>query len=170
MCLTSLPFFSYSIEASNQSDRFTIDPTTGRLSITTSLDRDTDSVIQLSVLASDSGIPPRSSSIVISIALTDINDITPTFSADLFQLDILEDKVNGSFVYQFVAVDNDEGLNGTVRQVYIFCYFQLAVGIIQSLCSVIFILQPTNYVYIERGVCQYILNKYSSRRYLDYLL
>ena len=117
----------YSIEVSNQSDRFAIDSTTGLLSITDSLDRDTDPIIRLSVLATDSGTPPLSSSILISITLTDINDIIPTFSAVLFQLNITEDAANGSLVYQFVAVDNDEGSNGTVRQVYfifIFCFFR----------------------------------------------
>lgn len=83
------------------------------------LDRDTYSVIHITLVATDAGTPALSSSINITLFLTDVNDNTPTFSNDTFLIGLMEDASNGSLVYQFVAVDNDEELNGTVRQVLV---------------------------------------------------
>ena len=113
----SNPVFSYSILVSSQSTSFYIHPTTGRVTLVSSLDRDTDSVIRITLFSTDAGVPALSSSINITLYLTDVNDNTPTFSNNTFLIDLMEDFANGSLVYQFSAVDNDEALNGTVRQV-----------------------------------------------------
>ena len=107
--------FSYSILVSSQPTSFYIHPTTGRVTLVSSLDRDTDSVIRITLFSTDAGVPALSSSINITLYLTDVNDNTPTFSNNTFLIDLMEDIANGSLVYQFSAVDNDEALNGTVR-------------------------------------------------------
>ncbi|KAI6659268.1 protocadherin Fat 4-like [Oopsacas minuta] len=101
---------TYSVSISNQSDSFSIDPTSGRVVLISPLDRDLDSVVSLTILATDGGTLALSSSIIITIILTDVNDNTPTFSNDVFMFDLMEDIVNGSTVYEFIAVDNDEAI------------------------------------------------------------
>ena len=109
--------FSYSLLVSNQSTSFYLHPNTGVITLVYPLDRDTDSVIHITLLVTDAGTPALSSSINITLYLTDVNDNTPTFSSDIILIDLMEDIANGSLVHQFEAVDNDEELNGTVRQV-----------------------------------------------------
>ena len=102
---------------SNQSNRFSLHPITGKLCVSSSLDRDLDAVIQLNIIAIDNGQPRLSDNFTLTLVLTDINDNIPKFSMDHFDIPVSEDTMVGSSVYTFSVSDPDEGLNGTIRLV-----------------------------------------------------
>ena len=46
--------------------------------------------------------------------MTDVNDNSPVFTADLFSLSVLEEQAVGLFIATITAVDVDEGVSGIV--------------------------------------------------------
>lgn len=66
------------------SDIFTIDSHTGWLSSLVPLDRETQESYSLTVVATDSGSSPLSSTATVHISLIDYNDNPPVFSQDSY--------------------------------------------------------------------------------------
>ncbi|KAF4524618.1 hypothetical protein B566_EDAN013869 [Ephemera danica] len=97
-------------------DTFTISRTTGALLTARELDRETTAVYQLEVRAVDtSGGPQVTSLISISIEVEDVNDEKPTFSQDPIMVNVKEDAVIGTSIWNFTAEDKDTGLNGQIK-------------------------------------------------------
>uniref|UniRef100_A0A4W5JKL0 Cadherin domain-containing protein n=1 Tax=Hucho hucho TaxID=62062 RepID=A0A4W5JKL0_9TELE len=65
---------------------FTIDPIRGEVKVARQLDRETTSGYTLTVLASDNGVPARSSSATVNIDVSDVNDNPPLFSPANYSL------------------------------------------------------------------------------------
>ncbi|KAG9346996.1 hypothetical protein JZ751_005923, partial [Albula glossodonta] len=76
----------YSIVDGNQGSPFTIDAVKGEVKVARQLDREKISGYTLTVLASDNGNPPKSSSATINIDVSDVNDNPPVFSRANYSL------------------------------------------------------------------------------------
>ncbi|XP_066289164.1 protein dachsous-like [Branchiostoma lanceolatum] len=101
----------YSLMAS---DNFTIGELTGDISSTFTFDRESVSSYNFTVLAVDGGNPPRSSTVEVSITVTDVNDNPPVFLGTPYREKVAEDTPTGTSVFTVTATDADSGENGTV--------------------------------------------------------
>lgn len=79
------------------------------------LDRETQDVYSVTVMAVDAGTPPRTGSMEVVVRVSDANDNSPVFESELYEATIREDLAAGSTVAQVFAVDADTGSNGAVR-------------------------------------------------------
>ncbi|KAM7399907.1 hypothetical protein PAMP_019144 [Pampus punctatissimus] len=70
----------YSIVSGDRDNQFFIDPLNGVIKVNKQLDRETVPSYSLAIRALDSGIPPMSSTVMVNIDISDINDNPPTFS------------------------------------------------------------------------------------------
>jgi protocadherin Fat 4 len=96
-------------------ESFDIDETTGRITVSGPLDREVQTVLNLTVMARDSGVPASLQDVIfIVVHLLDINDFTPEFTEGAYTISIIETSVVGSSVAQITAIDLDEGENGTI--------------------------------------------------------
>ncbi|KAG9335984.1 hypothetical protein JZ751_003383 [Albula glossodonta] len=102
----------YSIIGGNQGSPFTIDPVKGEVKVARQLDREKISGYTLTVLASDSGSPPRSSSATVNIDVSDVNDNPPVFSQANYTLILQENGPIGNSVLQLTVTDRDASHNG----------------------------------------------------------
>uniref|UniRef100_A0A3Q1I5G8 FAT atypical cadherin 1a n=1 Tax=Anabas testudineus TaxID=64144 RepID=A0A3Q1I5G8_ANATE len=102
----------FSIVDGNQGNPFTIDPVRGELKVARQLDRERTSGYTLMVVASDNGVPPLSSSTVINIDISDVNDNPPLFSQTNYSLIIQENRPEGTSVLQLTVTDRDASHNG----------------------------------------------------------
>uniref|UniRef100_A0AAQ5YM98 FAT atypical cadherin 1a n=1 Tax=Amphiprion ocellaris TaxID=80972 RepID=A0AAQ5YM98_AMPOC len=102
----------YSIVDGNQGSPFTIDPVRGELKVARQLDRERTSGYTLTVVASDNGVPSLSSSTVINVDISDVNDNPPLFSQANYSLIIQENRPKGTSVLQFTVTDRDASHNG----------------------------------------------------------
>lgn len=96
---------------------FDIDASSGSLIVTQQLDREQQSEYNLEIRASDKTAltNSQSSMIAVRIEVLDVNDIRPKWSADPIEIDVLENAVIGTPLYNFSAVDADADVNGVVR-------------------------------------------------------
>uniref|UniRef100_A0A665T5P9 FAT atypical cadherin 1a n=1 Tax=Echeneis naucrates TaxID=173247 RepID=A0A665T5P9_ECHNA len=102
----------FTIVDGNQGSPFAIDPVRGELKVDRQLDRERTSGYTLMVVASDNGVPPLSSSAMINIDISDINDNPPLFSQSNYSLIIQENRPKGTSVLQLTVTDRDASHNG----------------------------------------------------------
>ncbi|XP_018105995.1 protocadherin-16 [Xenopus laevis] len=102
----------YRLIDGDSSGDFTLDSTTGKLSTSHPLDRETTSKYHLVVSVSDGGNPPLSATAMVNINVLDLNDNTPTFGTSEFSAEIPEEAPVGSLVLHLSALDPDDGPNG----------------------------------------------------------
>ena len=96
---------------------FIILPHTGELLVQNSLDRETQSTYELDVRAdftNTTGLVERARA-VVRIEVSDINDESPRFSQDLYDIRIPTEVESGDIVATVSAHDRDEGSNGEVH-------------------------------------------------------
>ena len=109
---------SYSLTSDTPSLPFSIDPTTGAVTTTSTLDREEIDMYEFTVTASDNGVPIRSTTAVVKVNVTDINDNAPVFQENLPLVIVLSegDTFDGGTVDigQLTTTDRDIGLNGEV--------------------------------------------------------
>uniref|UniRef100_A0A7N6BBR2 Cadherin domain-containing protein n=2 Tax=Anabas testudineus TaxID=64144 RepID=A0A7N6BBR2_ANATE len=94
---------------------FNIDPLTGQLSVSASLDREQQGVHKLTVFARDSGSPPLESLATVSICVLDQNDNAPVFLTPHFIFFIHENVPPFAPVGKFGVADPDKGENGNIE-------------------------------------------------------
>lgn len=113
---------------SNSEIVFTLDPpngqfflnsTLGQLSVAQSLDRELFAGYNLTVVATDRGSPPLSTSVTVRITVLDLNDNPPSFDRAVYNIPIPENFYNSSgdnlvTVDRIVVRDPDTAENGTV--------------------------------------------------------
>ena len=105
----------YSITGGNIGTAFSINDTSGVITVASGLDRETLASYRLIVRATDAGTPSQFSSREVVITVTDVNDNDPIFTADPYQAIIDEDVSVGSRVVQVKATDADEGVNSQIK-------------------------------------------------------
>ncbi|XP_065886330.1 protocadherin Fat 1-like isoform X2 [Dysidea avara] len=102
---------SYSIQSSFATI-FTIGATSGQITTSARLDRETRSSYEFLVFAVDGG--GRSGQAAVILTVSDVNDITPQFTESSYSITIPNSlSVNTAFL-QVSAQDNDIGENGTL--------------------------------------------------------
>ncbi|XP_051945075.1 protocadherin Fat 1 [Xyrauchen texanus] len=102
----------YSITDNNQTCPFIMDTGSGELKVAHQLDREKVAGYTLTVLASDNGIPPKSSSAAINMVVSDVNDNPPAFSQANYSIIIQENLPSGVSVLHLNVTDNDSLQNG----------------------------------------------------------
>lgn len=80
----------------SHSDWFSIHPVTGIITTATALDFESEPAPSITVVATDSGHPPLSSTAKVDIVLQDVNDNTPVFSSNIYNASIKENTPAGT--------------------------------------------------------------------------
>uniref|UniRef100_UPI00398ED5E6 protocadherin-10-like n=1 Tax=Pristiophorus japonicus TaxID=55135 RepID=UPI00398ED5E6 len=75
------------------------------------LDREEQSTFDLVLTAIDGGIPHRSGTARIIIAVLDVNDNAPIFNHEIYRATVAENAAKGTLVTKINAADLDEGTN-----------------------------------------------------------
>ncbi|XP_070826256.1 protocadherin Fat 3a isoform X6 [Chaetodon trifascialis] len=102
----------YSIISGDRGNQFFIDPLRGIIKVNKQLDRETVPSYSLAIRALDSGIPPMSSTVMVNIDISDINDNPPTFSPANLTAVTQENKPIGTSILQLSVTDQDSSHNG----------------------------------------------------------
>ncbi|KFQ70396.1 Protocadherin-23, partial [Phaethon lepturus] len=110
----SLEVVSYKISSGDPHGRFAIDPQFGIIRTKKQLDRETQSVVVLTV-QSQLGNSPVYSSTQVNISVIDINDNHPVFLTKSDKVTISHTQPPGTAVYVAHAEDKDGGLNGAIK-------------------------------------------------------
>ncbi|XP_047462295.1 LOW QUALITY PROTEIN: protocadherin-16-like [Mugil cephalus] len=98
----------------SHSDWFSIDPVTGIITTATALDFESEPAPSVTVVATDGGRPPMSSTAKVDIVLQDVNDNTPVFSSSFYNASIKENTPAGTCFLEVSATDEDRGSFGTI--------------------------------------------------------
>ena len=106
--------FLYSIIAGNPGFHFRIEQITGYVQVSTELDRESQSVYELVIQATDLGSTPRSSTVTATVTLSDVNDMAPKFNQGEYTFNVPENVPRGTSVGTVAAKDEDLGANAIV--------------------------------------------------------
>ncbi|XP_035408751.1 protocadherin Fat 4-like [Cygnus atratus] len=93
---------------------FHIDSSTGKLMTTKSLDREMMDTYELKINATDSGRPPLSESLVLSITVEDENDNPPVFPQKSYSVTVKENEPP-HVILNATATDKDIGYNAIIH-------------------------------------------------------
>ena len=104
----SLGVVTYSITSGNSNNDFTIDSTSGEITVDGDLDREVISEYTLTIRAQDGGNPARSDGSMVVITVNDINDNNPIFQRSSYTITVREDINIPSDLLTLVATDADE--------------------------------------------------------------
>lgn len=96
-------------------NKFSIGTIDGDVRLVGELDREELSNYTLTVVATDKGEPTLSSSMDVIMMVLDVNDNTPSFSQNIYDIEIEENTLTGTDVIQVFANDADDGINGQIR-------------------------------------------------------
>ncbi|XP_031549951.1 protocadherin Fat 4-like isoform X2 [Actinia tenebrosa] len=105
----------YSITGGNGEDRFSIENTTGIITLASELNRETTPQYTLTIQAYDGGSPPKTNTTTVIINLLDVNDISPSFSPRVMNVVVSERTSNGVQIAQVTAKDSDIGENSRIN-------------------------------------------------------
>ncbi|VDN03543.1 unnamed protein product [Thelazia callipaeda] len=106
---------SYHIQISDDLPQYlSIDAQNGSLRLTSAPDFEKLERFAITVVATDSGTPPLSSTCAIDVEVLDVNDNPPRFSQPLYQATVRENAEVGTKVLQLVANDPDSEHFGRV--------------------------------------------------------
>ncbi|XP_053377420.1 cadherin-23-like [Mercenaria mercenaria] len=113
---------TYSISSiTNSGDGlFTIDPTSGVVSTSGTLDRETQSVYEVTILATDAGTNPSAltATYSLTVSVTDVNDVTPTCTQSIYHTTVSEDATFTTSVAQITCSDLDAESTNNVINAY----------------------------------------------------
>ena len=108
----------YSLEKDAFSDLFNIDDTSGKISTKAKLSIKDSPDFNLTVIASDLGVPVMSSEVTLMIKVNGENE-PPVFTKGDYSFSISEDALIGTTVGTLVAIDNDPGDDGVVMYTFV---------------------------------------------------
>ncbi|XP_075716448.1 protocadherin-23 [Rhinoderma darwinii] len=106
---------TYTFKESATSSAFMLDPHTGVLSITKTLDFEAETELNLVVVATDHGDPPLSTTCPVTIFVEDVNDNEPVFLQQFYNVTLQEHSAIGHCFLQVKATDADSGSFGEVH-------------------------------------------------------
>ncbi|XP_060103362.1 protocadherin Fat 4 [Heteronotia binoei] len=133
----------------NPKDLFHIGEESGAISLTGPLDINAGSY-QVEVLASDLGVPQRSSSFILAVSVHDVNDNPPMFDQLSYEVTISElEPVNSRF-FSVHASDKDSGPNG-----------EIAYTIIEGNAGDAFGIFPDGQLYIKSELDRELQERYT---------
>ncbi|XP_060784124.1 cadherin EGF LAG seven-pass G-type receptor 1 isoform X2 [Neoarius graeffei] len=100
-------YLEYHLTDTSPSFPFIINNSTGWITVSMELDRETTEFYTFGVEARDHGVPVMSSSASVSVTVLDVNDNVPTFTQKLYNLKMNEDAPVGTSVLTIRAIDRD---------------------------------------------------------------
>ena len=104
----------YSIQSGDPNRYFSLDQTTGELSVYMPPDHEQSPVVLLNVQAA-SGNPPTYGHTQVNVTVLDVNDNTPEFPSNIDSIKVPESMQEGNTIYIASAFDQDSGDNGLIR-------------------------------------------------------
>ncbi|KAF5892830.1 protocadherin Fat 4, partial [Clarias magur] len=107
-------YVEYSLGGTYRS-KFSIGNIDGNVKLIGELDREEMANYTLTVIAKDKGQPSLSSMMEVNMVILDVNDNTPSFSQNIYDIEIEENTLTGTDILQVFANDADEGTNGQIR-------------------------------------------------------
>lgn len=111
----------YGIKTGNSAGHFSIDPTSGWITVAGPLDRENTASYSLTVTASDmvSGDADlKSAEETFVITINDINDNYPTINPSSYAITVNENAATAASLVQVLATDDDDGTAGTTGLQY----------------------------------------------------
>ncbi|KAM8768650.1 protocadherin-16-like [Acanthopagrus schlegelii] len=96
------------------SNWFSVDSITGIITTLSQLDYEKNPNPSVTVVATDGGKPPLSSTAVVNIVLQDINDNEPVFERNFYNVSIKENTAPGTCILEVTATDADGGSFGSI--------------------------------------------------------
>lgn len=102
-------------ELGNNTGDFTINPVTGKVYTTTTLDRETFDEYNISIIASDNGVNTNTAVSQLIVTVLDINDSPPVFEMSSYNISISEDSPETTIAFTVTASDSDIGENTVVQ-------------------------------------------------------
>ncbi|XP_063762504.1 protocadherin Fat 4 [Eleginops maclovinus] len=97
--------FFFRIQNGNTNFSFAIDPSSGVISVNSTLDREMWPVYNLTVTATDNGSPPSTGTTYVTVTIDDINDNTPILSS--IEAQVKENQPKGTLIATLNASDSD---------------------------------------------------------------
>lgn len=108
---------SYSFQSGVDTTLFGLRPN-GWIFIKQVLNREQQEVYRFTVVATDKGNPPKSSTADVAIHVDDVNDNNPEFSLPSYIFPVDENEPNRTFVGQVSATDKDAGSNAKIAYIF----------------------------------------------------
>ncbi|XP_062870542.1 protocadherin alpha-8-like isoform X2 [Trichomycterus rosablanca] len=108
---------SYSVKESQNgiSDKFSINPVTGEISVTGALDYEITNAYEIRVEARDGGSTPLGSYCKVLVEVVDVNDNAPEIKISSFLDNVREDAKKCTVIALITVQDKDGGKNGKVQ-------------------------------------------------------
>jgi len=88
------------------------------LETTRQFDREAADHVDVAITCRDGGIPPRSTTRNVTVAVIDVNDHAPHFTQHVYEATLPENSAWGAVVTRIVALDADAGDNGRVTYLF----------------------------------------------------
>lgn len=98
----------------NHLGQFEINEKTGIVRLKRALDRESESFYNLTVQAMDHGVPPLSSTVLLSVTVLDVNDNPPEFTNKIMYATVSESVPVGSEIATVHATSEDIGINAEI--------------------------------------------------------
>lgn len=98
----------------NANDQFNIASDSGIITLTKPLDRETKAMYNVSIQATDQGVPQLSSVTSLIVNVQDINDNPPEFSTKLYYAQVPEVNPVGTEIARVLATSKDTGVNAEI--------------------------------------------------------
>jgi len=111
---TSNGILTYRILQDFSSGSVSVDPLSGVLTTIRDLDYETAREIRVAIEARDGGTPFRTSTAMVIIFITDVDDNPPVFNRSMYTSSTMEDLNVGQTVLQVFATDLDSGTNADI--------------------------------------------------------
>ena len=105
---------SFSIVEGNTGDAFTVNSSNGVIKTASRLDFEKEKLYTLNVTVQDQGTPPLSSSILVTIEVIDVNDMTPVIN-HVTPVYVRENVAVGTLIARVNATDGDSGINAVLN-------------------------------------------------------
>ena len=99
---------------SNPNVPFGIDQISGIIRVSAKLDREMQDFYNLTLIATDLGMPSLTSSAILQIQILDVNDNAPSFNANELNFYLLENQPIGTEIGNITASDPDLGINADI--------------------------------------------------------
>lgn len=111
----SFSFFSQQIlhPAGDPDGDFHLETSTGALSTSRGLDRETKTEYVLEVMATDRGSPALSATVTVEVKVMDVNDNNPVFSRSSYSVEVSEDAAEG---FKVLEVSGKENVDNTMSK------------------------------------------------------
>eukprot|EP00118_Oscarella_pearsei_P012437 m.91691 g.91691 ORF g.91691 m.91691 type:complete len:1711 (+) comp36705_c0_seq1:99-5231(+) len=100
---------AYNISSGNTGSAFSVHSTDGIVTIAKTLDRETVARYQLTLTATDSGMPPKTGIATLVVSVSDINDNEPAFTLSSYTANVVENGAIGQLIVQVSASEKDSG-------------------------------------------------------------